>query len=330
MANDSLLGSSSSLLHVGIDVAKEKLDMATSDSEDVEQFENDSVGIAKIVKQLSAAKPVMIVIESTGGLERPLLYALLDVELPVALVHPGRVRHFAKALGILAKTDKIDGHVLVAFGQKTSPRLTEKLSKNRIALGQLIDCRRQVVAMQTQQTNQRGTTDNKDALKVIDGILRNFKRQIDSLDKKVRKLIETDKDFNDLDKLLRSAPGVGPGLSAALIADVPELGKTDRQEVGAIVGVAPFARDSGKAKGKRSISGGRASVRSVLYMATQAAIRFNPIIKAFAQRLRAAGKPPKVAIVACMRKLLTMLNAMARDRIPWNELQVVKKFLATT
>ncbi|MGH8336002.1 MAG: IS110 family transposase [Gammaproteobacteria bacterium] len=326
MTQPSLSDSSSSPLYVGIDVAKEKLDLATSEFKEVRQFDNNPAGIARIVKLMTANKPVMIVIESTGGLERQLLHALLEVELPVALVQPKRVRYFAKALGILAKTDQIDGHVLVAFGQKAAPRLSEKLSENQIALSDLITCRKQLVITQTQQTNRRGTTTNKDALKAMDAVLRALQKQIESLDKKIRKIIEADDAFNDLDKLLQSVPGVGPGLSAALIADVPELGKTDRQEVGALVGVAPFAKDSGNTKGQRSISGGRAGVRSVLYMATQAAIRFNPIIKVFAERLEAAGKLPKVVIVACMRKLLTMLNAMVRDRITWQELNVVKKF----
>ena len=309
-------------------MAKEKLDLARHDSDQVDVFANDADGIARIVDLLTAAKPAIIVVESTGGLERPLLEALLEANLPVALVHPGRVRYFAKSLGINAKTDHIDARVLARFGQQAAPRLAERRSKTETELSDLVACRRQLTMARTQQSNRRGATFSKSALRSIDAVLKTIDKQIELLDKQIRQLIDADDDFKHLDKLLRTVPGVGPTLSATLAADLRELGETDRQRVCALAGVAPFADDSGTTRGKRCIRGGRADVRSVLYMATLAAIRVNPVIKGFSQRLDAAGKIAKVRIVACMRKLLSLLNAMIRDALSWNELDVVKK-LAT-
>jgi transposase len=315
------------LLYVGIDVAKDKLDVAFSEdpAAPVDTMPNDPTAITDLVKRISAMNPAAIVIESTGGLERPLLEALLDAGLPVALVHPGRVRYFAKGLGILAKTDRIDARVLVRFARQAAPRLAERRRKSHDELRDLLACRRQLTATRTQQSNRRGATFNKSALKSINAVLKTLDKQIESLDKQIRVLIDADDDFKHLDKLLQSVPGVGPTVSATLAADLSELGETDRQRVAALAGVAPFPDDSGTVKGKRSIRGGRSQVRCALYMATLAAIRFNPVIKAFAQRLKSAGKVNKVVITACMRKLLTLINAMVRDRLTWNQLTVVKK-----
>jgi transposase len=328
---DSSSSSSSSPLYVGIDVAKATLDLARSDAmaaKDVRRYDNDPAGIAAIVKMLLAAKPVMIVIESTGGLERPLLAALLEADLPAALVHAGRVRDLARAMGILAKTDKIDARVLVLFGQKAEPRLTERAAKNRTELADLINCRRQLSVTLVQQSNRRGSTFSAAARRSIDAIIAALEKQIEKLDRQIRQLIDADDDFRDLDRLLRSVPGVGPMLAATLVAELPELGKAERQPVCAVVGVAPFADDSGATIGQRRIRGGRSHIRNVLYMATLAAMRFNPIIKDFAQRLKAKGKRKKVVIVAAMRKLLSLLNVMARDRLAWHQLNVVKKLTA--
>src|SRR5580692_3515677 len=317
--------SSVSELYVGIDVAKQNLDLARSDAKTVERFDNDKAGIAKIIDRMIQAKPVMIVIESTGGLERPLLEALLDAQLPAALVHPGRVRSLARGLGILAKTDRIDARVLVLFGQKAGPRLSQRASKNRTELSDLIACRRQLSVTLVQQTNRRLSTFSSAACKSIDVIIAALEKQIEKLDRQIRNLIDADDDFRDLDRLLRTVPGVGPTLAATLLADVPELGQTQRQQVSAVVGVAPFPDDSGSIHGQRRISGGRSDVRGVLYMATLAAMRFNPVIKAFAQRLKALGKRNKVVIVAAMRKLLCLLNAMVRHRLSWHQLNIVQK-----
>lgn len=313
-----------SSLFVGIDVASAKLDLARSDSDKVLTLANDSQGIRRIVDQLRSEPPAVIVVEATGGLERPLLDALLDAGLPVALVNPGKVRYFAKGLGILAKTDAIDARVLVQFARLASPRLAEKRSIHQAELQALIICRRQLTASRTEQTNRRTTTASKAAGKSIDAVLKTLNRQIDSLNEQIRELVNADDDFKNLDRLLQSVPGVGPVLSSTLTAELSELGKTDRRHIGALVGIAPFNHDSGRLKGKRAIRGGRTQVRSVLYMAGVTAMRCNPIIKTFADRLKAAGKPTKLVIVACMRKLLSFLNVMVRDNLTWSELNVVK------
>jgi transposase len=320
----SSTGSSVTHLFVGIDVAKDKLDLARSDSGELLTFTNDARGIGRIVQLLKVAGPTCIVVESTGGLERPLLDALLDADLPVALVNPGRVRHFAIGIGILAKTDPIDASVLMKFAQLAAPRLAEKRSANQAELDALITCRRQLIKSHTEQGNCRQTTRSKSALKSIDSVLKTLDRQIKLLDKKIRELIDSDDDFKHLDRLLRSVPGVGKVLSSTLVAELAELGSTDRREISALVGVAPFNHDSGKFRGKRAIRGGRAQVRNVLYMAALAAMKFNPVVHKFAERLRRTGKTAKVIIVACMRKLLSLLNAMVRDNLMWPELQVVK------
>ena len=317
-------------LYVGIDVSKGKLDLARSDAGAVSSFPNDAAGVARVVGLLSAAGPslAVAVVEATGGLERPLLEALLDAGLPAAVVHPGRVRYFAKALGVLAKTDRIDGRVLARFGQLAGPRLAERRSKNQAELADLVTCRRQLAATRAQQLNRRSSTASKAALRSLDAVIAALGRQVESLDRKIRELIDADDDFRHLDGLLRGVPGVGPTLSATLAAELRELGDADRREVGALAGVAPYDDQSGRRDRRRSIRGGRTALRCVLYMATLSAMRFNPVIKPFAHRLRAAGKRAKVVIVACMRKLLTLINAMVRDDLSWDQLDVVKN-LAT-
>jgi transposase len=316
-------------VYVGIDVAQDELDLARDDDDrPVPPFTNDPAGIAAVVALLAPVRPALIVVEATGGLERPLVDALLDAGLPVALVHPGRVRYFAKGLGILAKTDRIDARVLAAFGRLAAPRLASKRSAHEAELQALVVCRRQLTLARAEQSNRRRTTASRAALRAIDAVLATLDKQVASLDKQIRQLLDADDDFKHLDEILRSAPGVGPVAGATLAAELRELGRTDRRQVGALVGVAPFNCDSGQLKGRRAIRGGRTAVRCVLYMATLAAVRFNPVIKPFAERLKAAGKQSKVVIVACMRKLLSLLNAMVRDDLTWDQLDVVKK-LAT-
>jgi len=313
-----------SLYFVGIDVAKAKLDLARSDTGEILAVNNDPDGIGRIVDSLRSTPPAMIVVESTGGLERPLLQALLDADLPVALVNPRNVRHFAVGLGILAKSDPIDAQVLMEFARLANPRLAEKRSANQVELDALVTCRRQLTQLRAVQLNRRTSTTSRAALKTIDAVLKTLNREIEKLNKKIRALIESDDDFDSTDKLLRSVPGVGAVVSATLLAELKELGSTDHRSVSALVGVAPYDQDSGKMKGQRSIYGGRASVRSALYMAAVTAMRCNPVIKAFAERLEKLGKASKVQIVACMRKLLGLLNVMVRDRLTWDQLSVVK------
>lgn len=314
-------------LFIGIDVAKLTLDLARSDrTDDVLHVANDPVGIAKVLADLRGANVSTIVVEATGGFERPLVAALLDAGFPTALVNPSRVRHFACGLGRLAKTDAIDARVLARFAQLASPRLAERRSAAREELDALVTCRRQLAHARADQANRRGTTTSKVALKALGAVIAAFDRQIDKLDARIRTLIGSDEDdLGPDDRRLRSVPGVGPVLASTLLAEMPELGRTDRQQSAALVGVAPFNRDSGPRRGTRQIRGGRTAVRNVLYMATVAAIRCNPVIKRFADRLTKSGLPSKKVIVAAMRKLLTLLNAMLRDKLNWDELDVVKK-----
>jgi transposase len=316
--------SSSASLFAGIDVAKDKLDLARSDSVECRCFSNDPTGIAQIVDSFKTSQPVCIVVESTGGLERALLEALLDAALPVALVNPGRVRHFAIGAGFLAKTDRIDAAVLVQFAQRASVRLTQKCSENQRELDALITCRRQLVRSRAVQENCKSSAASTAAINALAAVIKTLDKQIQLLDRQIRKLIDSDDDFKHMDRLLRSVPGVGPVLSSTLLAELAELGASDRQHISALVGVAPFNHDSGQHRGKRTIRGGRVQVRNVLYMSSVCAIQHNPVLQRFAQRLSKAGKSSKVIIVACMRKLLALLNAMVRDNIPWHQLQVVK------
>jgi transposase len=319
--------SQASGIFVGIDVAKDKLDLARSDTKQLLNFANDEKGIEQLLGSLAGVDVACIVVEATGGLERPLVDALLNDGQPVALVNPQRARQFAIGCGVLAKTDRIDATVLMDLAQRGKLQLARKRSENQAELDALVTCRRQLIRTRTDQGNCRSSTTSKHALKSIDSVLRTLDQQIDVLDQKIRKLIDSDDDFKHMDRLLQTVPGVGPVLSSTMAAELSELGSTDRQRISALVGVAPFNQDSGRFKGKRSIRGGRSSVRNTLYMATVAAMRFNPLIRNFADRLRRAGKLEKVIIVACMRKLLTFLNAMIRDNLEWNQLRIVRSTL---
>jgi len=315
---------------VGIDVAKNKLDLARSDYPQILTVPNDEKGIRQIIKLLKEISPRCIVVEATGGFERLVVSGLIDAQLPVAVVNPSRVRHLAIGLGILAKSDPIDAFVLTKFARLAEPRLALRRSTNQAELDSLITCRRQLISARTDQGNCRLATPSKVARQSIDKVLKTLERQIELLDGKIRELIDSNDDFKDLDKRLRTAPGVGPVLSSTLVAEVAELGTTGRKQIGALIGVAPFDQDSGSFRGKRRIRGGRTQVRNVLYMATVAAIRCNPVLSDFAARLAKKGKAAKVIIVACMRKLLALLNAMVRDNLNWDELEVVKSLKAAT
>jgi len=315
---------------VGIDVAKKVLDLARSDSGELLHVENTPAGIRQIVAALASPKPACIVLEATGGLEQPLLEALLEAELPVARVNPGHVRHLAKGLGILAKTDAIDARVLVEFARLALPRLAVKRSEKQAELDALVTCRKQLVAAKVDQDNRLESTASKPARKALNAVLRVLEKQIKTLDKQIAAIIDSDDDLRDLDRRLKSVPGVGPVLASTLISQLAELGQTSRQKLASLVGVAPFNHDSGKHRGKRAIRGGRDAVRNVLYMSANIAILHNPVLKAFANRLKATGKPPKIVIVACMNKLLSLINAMVRDKLSWDQLTVVKKLALAT
>lgn len=311
-------------VYVGIDVSKARLDLARGDGPPILSVSNDAAGIARIIQLLTPIRPAVIAVEATGGLERALLDALLAAGLPVALVNPRHVRDLAKGLGVAAKTDAIDARMLAEFARLARPRLAQKRPENRQELEALVTCRRQLIEVRTEQTNRRGQTSNAAALRAIDAVLQTVQKQIDKLDRQIAQLIESDDDLNQRGKLLRSAPGVGPTLVATTLAELAELGTICPRKLAALVGVAPFNHDSGRFKGKRAIRGGRACVRATLYMAALCALRHNPVIRRFASRLKAAGKPGKVVVVAAMHKLLTLLNAMLREKLTWDQLDVVK------
>jgi transposase len=314
---------------LGIDVSGKQLDLAWSDGQTSESVAYDDAGLATVLKLLRDKPAALVVLESTGGIEQRLIDFLLEADIPVARVEPGRVRHFALAEGKLAKTDPIDAGTIARFGQRVATRVLQKRSEKRVELDALVTCRRQLISVRTDQTNRRRNVTSKKALAAIDAVLASIKQQVAELDKAIRQIIDSDDDLDDLDRILQSAPGVGPGLSATLLGAVDELGTVEKNRIAALIGVAPFNHDSGSRKGIRRIRGGRQDVRDTLYMATVAAKRCNPVIISFAKRLEAAGKPFKVVITACMRKLLALLNAMVRDRVAWDQLAVVKSLKTT-
>ena len=308
-------------LFVGIDVSGSTLDLARSDQPDVHasSFANDAAGIAQVIALLAPLAPALIVVESTGKLEHPLLYALLDAGLTVSQVNPKRVRQFAYGIGQLAKTDPIDAHVLMRFAQLAGPRLTERKAANRVELAELLTCRRQLIETRTAHQNQLARTGSTFARTSLRSVLDHLGKRIEKLDAQIEKLVDDDDDLRKLDELLRTVKGVGPILAATLISQLPELGKLGHAQLAALVGLAPYNRDSGATRGKRSIRGGRTAVRNMLYMCTVAAIRHNEVLKQTFRRLRDdAGKPAKVALVACARKFLRILNAVVRDNQPWS------------
>ena len=255
--------------------------------------------------------------EATGGLERRLAAELIGAGHRVAVVNPRQVRDFARGSGKLAKTDRIDALILARFALQVQPRLAEKTSEKQTELAALVTRRRQLQAMAVAETNRRDAAATSPARHSIDKVLRLLRKEIEQIDSAIARWIASDDQWRGQAERLKSVPGVGPTTSATLVAELPELGKLNRQQVTSLVGVAPFCRDSGKHRGQRSIWGGRASVRSTLYMAALTAYRCNPTIRAFALRLRAAGKPTKVILTACMRKLLVILNTMIRNQTTW-------------
>ena len=315
------------MLSVGIDVAKNKLDLAYSDADRVLTFTNDPDGHQRIVELFKNRRPDIIIVEATGGLERALTAALLDADQQVARVNPANVRHFARALSIQVKTDSADARLLARFGQHAQPRLMEKLSKNQVEIAELVTCRRQLSHSLVQQTNRRRTTVSVFALKTLDKVIALIQKQIQRLDEQIAKIIEDDDEFKKTDTLLQSVPGIGKIVSATLVSQLPELGKTDRRKAPALLGLVPYNNDSGNRNGPRSIRGGRTEPRNQLYMAVLTGMRKNPLIKDLYGRLRQKGKKTKVSLVACMRKLVTLLNAMLRDGLTWSELTQVKNFV---
>jgi transposase len=302
---------------VGIDVAKNKFDVMIMPERKHLTCSYDCEGIAKLLSELSG-RDCVVVLEATGGLERRLAAELVEAGHRTAIVNPRQVRDFARGMGVLAKTDRIDAHVLALYAQHVKLRLLEKTSAEQQELNALVVRRRQLLSLQTAESNRLEQTSIKLAAKSIRHVLDLLRKEIKKLDAEIARLVVDNDDWRSKAELLQTVPGVGPTTSASLVAELPELGKLNRQQIAALVGLAPFSRDSGQSKGQRSIWGGRASVRCVMYMAAFNAKRCNPTIRAFAERLKADGKRPKVVLVACMRKLLVILNTMVRNQTPWN------------
>lgn len=303
---------------VGIDVAKDSLDVCLLPTEHHFTVTNDGDGCQQLIDQLPAAGSCRVVLEATGGYQRRVVAALIAAGHDVAVVNPRQVRDFARGLGILAKTDRLDARVIARFGQQANPRSIEISSENQAELRELVTRRRQLVEFRTAERNRLETSSAKIVRKNIRHSVEQLEKQIRQLEDAIGKLIESDPQLSCKAALLETVPGVGPVTTTSLLVELPELGRLNRQRIAALVGVAPFNRDSGKFHGRRAIWGGRAAVRSVLYMAALTARRSNPLIREFAQRLEAAGKPFKVVITACMRKLLVILNTMIKSNLPWN------------
>jgi transposase len=301
---------------VGIDVSKTWLDIAVLPTEESWRIENTEAGIAQLIESLRFLALDRIVVEATGGYEAKLVEGLAQAGLPVCRVNPGRVRRFAQGMNWLAKTDKIDARVLAQFGEKAQPRLLVLPTETEKRLSALVKRRKQVVDMLTAEQNRTEMAE-PEVLEYIVAILQTLNKQLADLDAQIQDLIDQTPDLKQKRDRLQSVPGVGKVLSSTLVSQMPELGACDRKEIAALGGLAPFNHDSGRKRGRRMIRGGRPSIRRVLYMATIAATRFNPVIRSMYERLLAKGKLKKVAIVACMRKLLTILNAILRDQTSW-------------
>jgi transposase len=303
---------------VGIDVAKARWDVCLLPTGQELSLAADVDGQTKLLECLETCRPCSIVLEASGGYERRLAGELIAAGHRVARVNPRQVREFARSLGLLAKTDRIDARVLALFAQKVDPRPCDKRPEKQQDLQALVVRRRQLVAMKASEQTRLHQVAGRPVRKSVSHMLDTLRDEIEQIDAEIAELIEDHEDWSQRSQCLVSVPGVGPVTSHLLVAELPELGRLNRQQIAALVGVAPFNRDSGQYRGQRSIWGGRASVRSALYMATLAACRCNPIIRDFAQRLKRAGKASKVVLTACMRKLLVILNTMLRNQTPWS------------
>jgi transposase len=302
---------------VGVDVSKDHLDLHARPDGSAARYANDPAGIATLVARVAELRPERIVLEATGGFEASLAAALAGAGLPVVIVNPRQVRDFAKATGKLAKTDAIDAAVLAHFAEAIRPEVRPLPDADAQALAALVDRRRQLLEMRTAEMNRLGLATPRVATSLRSHIAW-LSKQLDQVDKELAELIEASPLWHAKDELLQSAPGIGPVVSRVLVSELPELGALSGKRIASLVGVAPMSRDSGRMSGTRSITGGRASVRSGLYMAILTAVRYNEPIRKFYQKLRDAGKAVKVAQVAAMRKLLVILNAMIRDNRPWD------------
>lgn len=301
---------------VGIDVSQSTLDLAQHASQKRWSFTNDEVGINRIVSLLNELVPNLVVMEATGGIEVPLVSELMTAGLPVVVVNPRQVRDFARATGRLAKTDTLDAQIIARFAAAVQPELRSLPDAAALEFMAIVTRRRQLLEMMTMEKN-RYRAARKAVKSRIEAHIAWLKIELENTNQDLEQSIKESPVWREKDDLLRSVPGIGPATSSALIAGLPELGTLSRKQIAALVGVAPLNRDSGTLRGKRTIWGGRANVRSALYMAALASTRHNPVIKVFYQRLVAGGKAKKSALVACMHKLLMILNSMVKHNTHW-------------
>jgi transposase len=302
---------------IGVDIAKDSFEFAVYGDDRHFNMSNDETGIRQAVEQIQKLSPELLVLEATGGYEHPLVAALSIAKLPVVVINPRQVRDFAKATGHLAKTDAIDAAVLAQFAAVIKPDLRPIADADMLLLKEVVSRRQQLVEILVAERNRLGVAHNPSVKAGIQAHIDWLKKRLDETDGELRKQIEESPLWRAKDDLLRTVPGVGPMTSAALLANLPELGSLNRHQIAALVGVAPFNRDSGRMRGKRSVWGGRSSVKATLYMAALSATKWNPAIKTFYERLCDSGKPKKVALTACMRKLLIVLNSMMKNNTAW-------------
>jgi transposase len=312
---------SETLLFVGIDVAKAHLDIALRPTGERWTVPNEDASITALVTQLEAVHPTLIVLEATGGFQRAVVAALAAAGLPVVVVNPRQTRDFAKATGQLAKTDALDARALAHFAEAVRPTPRPIPTAQEADLRALLARRRQLVAMRTAELNRVGSAPPS-VQADLQAHITWLEQRLTALDDILDTTLRASPIWRERDTVYRSVPGIGPVCARTLLLDLPELGTLSRQRIAALAGVAPFNCDSGTMRGHRAIWGGRAPLRATLYMSTLVAVRHNPVLKAFYERLVAAGKAKKVALVACMRKLLTILNAMVKHQTPWQPREV--------
>lgn len=302
---------------VGVDVSKDRLDVHVLPSEAAFSVERTSAGVAALAERLAELGPVLVAMEATGGFETIVAAGLAAAGLPLAVINPRQIRAFAQAVGKRAKTDPLDAQVIARFAQAVRPEPRAVADEDAQALGELVARRRQLVEMMVAERNRRRSLNQPRLIKGVDRVLAALQQELTTLERDIDETIRGSPVWLQAEELMTSVPGVGQKTAHSLIAELPELGRLDHKRIAALAGLAPYNRDSGRFRGQRCISGGRGPVRTALYIAATVAARHNPVLKTFAERLRAAGKRPKQVLIAVARKLLLILNAILRERRPW-------------